>query len=95
MWVGDGLRERISVTSVAFTIKLTGKERNHPKTMIIELKNSIPIKLFVNKIIRQSRNNTLHIKATLARNNSQRIFLGEKLALIFKNNKKDEHINTK
>ncbi len=32
----------------------------------------------VNNITRQSRNNTLHIKATLARNNSQRIFFGEK-----------------
>jgi hypothetical protein len=76
--VGDGFRERINIISVAFTVKLTGNERNHPNTITMDLKNSILIKSTVNNIIRQRRNNTLHIKATLARNNSQRIFLDEK-----------------
>jgi hypothetical protein len=76
--VGDGFRERSNTISVAFTVKLTGKERNHPNTIIMDLKNSILIKSSVNNTSRQSRNSTLHIKATLARNSSQRIFLGEK-----------------
>ncbi|TKK68929.1 hypothetical protein FC093_09550 [Ilyomonas limi] len=76
--VGDGLRERTNAISVAFTTKFTGKAKTQPSTIIMALKNSILIKSSVNKIITQSRNNTLHIKATLARNNSQRIFFGEK-----------------
>jgi len=76
--VGEGFRERTKVISVPLTIKLTGKERNHPSIRIMALKNSIWIKSFVNKMTTQSRNNMLHIKATRARNNSQRIFFGEK-----------------
>ncbi len=41
LWVGDGFRERTNIISVAFTVKLTGKERNHPNTIIMDLKNSI------------------------------------------------------
>jgi hypothetical protein len=59
-------------------MKLTGKAKTQPSTIIIPLKNSSLIKSSVNKIITQSKKNTLHIKATLARNNSQRIFFGEK-----------------
>ena len=75
--VGDGLRESTNIISAALTVKLTGKAKNQPSTIIIALKNSILIKSSVNKITIQSRNNTLHIKATLARNNSQRIFLAK------------------
>ena len=76
--VTDGRRRKININSAGVTTTLITNDKTQPSTMTMFFKNSTVIKLCEYRITIQSKNKRLQIKATLARNNSQRIFFGEK-----------------
>ncbi len=76
--VKDGRRKKINISSAGVTTTLMTNDKTQPRTITMFFKNSAVIKLCEYRITIQSKNKRLQIKATLARNNSQRIFFGEK-----------------